>query len=93
MIQYEWDQWNVQKNEIKHGVSAREAESAFHDPEYRLFLDEKHSTRGDRRYILYGRSGEGRVLMLGFTVRGQRVRIITARPASRKERGMYGQGT
>jgi uncharacterized DUF497 family protein len=33
VIQFEWDQWNVQKNEIKHGVSAREAESVFYDPD------------------------------------------------------------
>ena len=93
VMQFEWDQWNVQKNEIKHGVSAREAESAFHDPKYRLFADEKHSTPTEPLYILYARGSEARVLMVGFTVRGQRVRIITARPASQRERGIYGQRT
>jgi uncharacterized DUF497 family protein len=93
VMQFEWDQWNVQKNEIKHGVSAREAESAFHDPNYRLFADEKHCTPPEPRYILYGGGSEARVLMVGFTVRGQRVRIITARPASQRERGIYGQRT
>jgi uncharacterized DUF497 family protein len=88
-ITFEWDQWNVQKNESKHGVSALEAESAFFDEQYRLFADEVHSTAGERRYILYGRSIENRVLMVGFTVRRHRVRVITARPASRKERQIY----
>ena len=88
-ITFEWDQWNVQKNESKHGVSALEAESAFFDEHYRLFADEVHSTAGERRYILYGRSIENRVLMVGFTVRRHRVRVITARPASRKERQIY----
>ena len=88
-ITFEWDQWNVQKNESKHGVSALEAESAFFDEQYRLFADEVHSTAGERRYILYGRSIENRVLMVGFTARGRRVRVITARPASRKERQIY----
>jgi uncharacterized DUF497 family protein len=90
-IEFDWDQWNVQKNESKHGVSALEAESAFYDPRYRLFEDARHSTVGERRYILYGRSNENRVLMVGFTVRGRRVRVITARSASRRERGIHGE--
>jgi uncharacterized DUF497 family protein len=86
---FDWDQWNVQKNEDKHGVSRLEAESAFFDPHHRLFADLVHSTRRETRYILYGRSLEARVLMVGFTLRALRVRVITARPASRKERRIY----
>ena len=88
-IAFDWDQWNVQKNEIKHGVSRLEAESAFYDPRLRLFEDEKHSTSREPRYILYGRGLESRVLMVGFTLRAKRVRVITARPASRRERGIH----
>ena len=88
-IVFDWDQWNVQKNESKHGVSRLEAESAFYDPRYRLFVDQRHSTRNETRYVLYGRSLEARVLMVGFTGRGRKVRIITARPASRTERRIY----
>lgn len=88
-IVFDWDQWNVQKNESKHGVSRLEAESAFHDPQVRLFEDQRHSSRRETRYILYGRSLEARVLMVGFTRRGRMIRIITARPASRKERRIY----
>ena len=90
-IAFDWDQWNVQKNEQKHGVSRLEAESAFYDSRYRLFEDEKHSAPRERRYILYGRGLESRVLMVGFTLRAKRVRIITARPASRRERRTYEQ--
>ena len=88
-IVFDWDQWNVQKNETKHGVSRLEAESAFYDPRYRLFEDRRHSRHNEARYILYARSLEARVLMVGFTVRGRKVRVITARPASRKERRVY----
>ena len=88
-IRFEWDLWNVQKNEVKHGVSALEAESCFYDADVGIFGDFKHSTREEKRFILYGRSMESRVLMVGFTMRKGRVRIITARPASRKERGIY----
>jgi len=90
-LAFDWDQWNVQKNESKHGVSRLEAESAFHDPAYKLFADQKHSTSREKRYILYGKSLENRVLMIGFTMRRGRVRIITARAASRKERVIYGR--
>lgn len=86
---FEWDQWNVQKNEEKHGVSRLEAESAFYDPRVCLFQDQRHSTAREKRYVLYGRSLEARVLMVGFTHRGRRIRVITARPASRKERKIY----
>jgi hypothetical protein len=89
VIEFDWDQWNVQKNEVKHGVSRLEAESAFYDPRYRLYEDLKHSTPPEARYLLYGRSLENRVLMVGFTLRGARVRVITARPASQKERRIY----
>ena len=61
-IDFDWDQWNVQKNETKHGVSALEAESAFYDSRYRLFEDVKHSRAREKRCILYGRSSENRVL-------------------------------
>lgn len=88
-LSFHWDQWNAQKNELKHGVSSIEAESAFFDPFYKLFLDQKHSTAKEQRYILYGKSLENRVLMVGFTLRGNKVRIITARAASRKERAIY----
>jgi len=88
-IEFDWDRWNVQKNEVKHGVSRLEAESAFHDPHYLLFQDLIHSTPREARYLLYGRSLENRVLTVGFTLRGVRVRVITARSASRKERRIY----
>ena len=48
-IQFDWDQWNVQKNETKHGVSQLEAESVFFDPKYKLFQDEKHSSVEEQR--------------------------------------------
>lgn len=88
-IVFDWDQWNIQKNELKHGVSHAEAESAFFDPAYKLFEDEKHSSKKEKRFVLYGKSIENRVLMVGFTVRFSKVRIITARPASSKERMIY----
>ncbi len=88
-ISFDWDQWNLQKNESKHGVSRMEAESVFFDIRYRLFEDLKHSKPNEKRFILFGKSLEQRILMVGFTLRDAKVRIITARSASRKERSLY----
>ena len=87
--EFDWDQWNLQKNEIKHGVSATEAESAFSDKKHCLFEDQRHSSASEIRYILYGLSSGDRILMVGFTLRHKKIRIITARPASKKERSIY----
>lgn len=88
-LQFDWDQWNVQKNELKHGVSAQETESVFFDEHHVLFVDQKHSTPKETRYISYGLSLKARVLMIGFTIRKQKIRIITARSASHRERRIY----
>ena len=92
-IQFDWDQWNLQKNEIKHGVSPLEAESCFYDSEHKIYKDLKHSNFREKRYILYGKSMESRVLMVGFTIRKKRIRVITARSASKQEREIYEKET
>jgi len=88
-IVFDWDQWNIQKNEAKHGVSTLEAESVFYDKKYKLHEDIKHSDETEKRYILYGKSMENKILMVGFTIRKGKVRIITARAASKKEKNIY----
>ena len=88
-LKFEWDIWNQQKNELKHGVSCLEAESVFFDDALKLFKDEKHSSLRENRFIAYGKSRENRVLMIGFTIRNSKLRIVTARTASRNERLIY----
>lgn len=88
-IKFDWDLWNIQKNEIKHGVSALETESCFYDDNAGIYADLKHSNAKEQRYILYGKSLESRVLMIGFTIRKNKIRIIAARPASQNERKIY----
>ncbi len=88
VLEFDWDDWNINKNEEKHGVSRLEAESAFFDPQINIFEDVKHSI-SEKRYIAYAQSLENRILMIGFTIRTNKVRIITARAASKKERSFY----
>lgn len=88
-LEFEWDQWNIQKNELKHGVSRLESESVFYDEHFVIFNDLKHSTKSETRWIGYGQSFLKRVLMLAFTIRNEKVRIISSRPASKRERNTY----
>ncbi len=87
-LNFDWDEWNNNKNEEKHGVSRFEAESVFFDSQIVIFEDLKHSEI-EKRYIAYGNSHENRILIVGFTIRRIKIRIITARPASKKERSVY----
>ena len=88
-LEFDWDQWNIQKNEIKHGVSKLESESVFYDRYYIIFNDIKHSTKKEKRWVSFGTSILNRVLMVAFTIRNKKVRIISARVASKKERKIY----
>lgn len=85
---FEWDRGNVEKNVQKHGVACEEAEAVFFEASG-AYLDERHSTESEPRYILLGETPTGRHLLVAFTLRGTRVRIISARPMSRKERSWH----
>jgi uncharacterized DUF497 family protein len=86
---FDWDQWNSQKSFLKHGITNREAESAYMDPNLRINYDLKHSVEEDR-YICIGKSEFNRLLMLVVTMRSSKVRIISSRLANKKERDLYG---
>jgi len=81
---FEWDEGNRDKNQIRHGVSDSEGEQVFFN-EPVVFPDERHSAH-EPRYYLLGRTDQGRRLFVVFTRRGVKVRVISARDVSRKER-------
>jgi uncharacterized DUF497 family protein len=84
---FQWDEANWRKSELKHGVAAAEAEEVLlNDPLCQV--DEKHS-RGEQRYLALGVTNDRRHLLVAFTVRRNLVRVISARPMSRKERVAY----
>lgn len=87
-VAFEWDAGNDTKSYTKHGVSCLEAESVFQDADRVDFRDPFHSV-AEHRYITIGRSNRPRMLCLAWTLRGKKVRVISARPASRKERVLY----
>lgn len=88
--EFEWDAEKATRNYDKHGVSFEEAASVFEDALFISFLDERHS-RDEERYITIGRSLGNRVLLVAHTERGLRIRIISARPATRAEERFYAE--
>ena len=87
-MNFEWDQTKAERNLGKHGVSFDEAASAFEDPLYLDFFDPEHSEE-EHRYIRVGCSAQGRILLISYTERQGMLRLISARPATRKERQAY----
>lgn len=85
---FDWDKGNLEKNWLKHNVSASECESVFFNKPLLVELDSKHST-SEQRYYALGRTDNGRQLFLVFTVRNNKIRIISARDMSKKERTIY----
>jgi|SRR5215218_9347405 len=89
VLAFEWDKGNEQKNWIKHKVAGEEAEEAFDDLNRMLFEDVKHSTIREKRFVLFGKTEKQRKLIVVFTMREKKIRVISARPMNRKEGIIY----
>lgn len=88
-VQFEWDRRKATSNLRKHGVSFGEASTVFRDQLACIFDDEKHPAQ-ERREIIIGHSTRDRLLLVCFTEKAEDViRIISARPAIRREREDY----
>jgi uncharacterized protein len=87
-LEFEWDSAKAASNQSKHGVGFEEAVTVFDDPLSTTVIDPDHSLR-EERLIIFGRSRNGRILAVMHTERGERVRIISAREATRAEREAY----
>ncbi|MBI2036259.1 BrnT family toxin [Candidatus Microgenomates bacterium] len=85
---FEWDKGNIDKNLIKHNVTNREAEEVFKNRLSFIFIDEKHLTT-EVRYMIWGETNSGRRLSAFFTIRNDKIRIISARDMHKKERRSY----
>jgi uncharacterized DUF497 family protein len=85
---FEWDEGNIKKNWERHGVSHIECEEIFFNKPIIVKKDELHSTREDRYFVL-GKTDTGRMLFIVFTLRGNKIRIISARDMNRKEKIIY----
>lgn len=87
---FDWDGGNARKNADKHDVSGPEAEQMFFKQPLVVVGDPKHS-KAEPRFHALGQTDGGRLLHLTFTLRaeGTRIRVISARDMSRRERRVY----
>ena len=87
-MDFEWDPRKAAKNLRNHGVAFAEATTVFGDPLGVTAFDSDHSTE-EARYIIVGISHRARHLIVAFTERGDRIRIISARELTSAERETY----
>jgi len=85
-IEFEWDQNKAFSNQDKHGVTFEEAAEVFFDPFYQ---GGDASVGAEQRDFILGYSWSQRILLVVYTERRNRTRIISARPATRAERKQY----
>ncbi|MEN3334018.1 MAG: uncharacterized protein V7641_3383 [Blastocatellia bacterium] len=90
-LTFEWDEQKAEQNLKKHGVSFQEASEVFSDPLSAIIPDARHSAR-ENRFLAIGHSISGQILFVVFTEREVRIRIISARPATRGEVRIYEEG-
>lgn len=87
---FEWNKGNIDKSYQKHGITPNEAEEVFLDENILLLEDVKHSKQ-EERFEAIGKTLKGDVLFLAFTIRKNKIRIISARKTNKKERRQYEQ--
>ena len=84
-MNFEWDPAKARRNRRKHGISFHEAATIFGDPLATTYPDPDHS-ESEQRFITVGTSSAGRTLVVAHADRGDNIRIISARKATRRER-------
>jgi uncharacterized protein len=90
MLIFEWDERKAASNLRKHGVTFEEAQSVFYDPRS-LTIDHPDYAKTELRFIDIGTSNQNRVLVVVYTERENRIRIISVRRATKNERMEYGK--
>jgi len=87
-LTFQWDKNKAQTNLVKHGISFQEAATVFGDPLSVTIPDPDHSMVEDR-FVIVGHSHRHRLLVVIFAERGDSMRIISARSATKNERTLY----
>lgn len=91
-MEYEWDPEKDRANQEKHGISFAQASTVFLDPLHATVFDERHFN-GEYRFRTIGYTSDNRLVIVAHTDREDRIRIITARDATPRERRQYEQQT
>ena len=85
---FEWDEGNINKNKAKHNLDRWTIEEIFFNEPLAIFEDLKHSQIECRYYVL-GKTDDNTKLFVVFTIRNEKIRIISARKMNKKERMYY----
>ena len=85
---FEWDRMKAARNAIVHGVRFPEAASVFFD-EFAIFESDPDHSDEENRYVVLGTSIRQKILLVVHVLRGERIRLISARPATPIERSQY----
>lgn len=88
IVGFEWDPGNKSKNLIKHKVTDEECEEIFFDYKKKILKDVLHSDT-ENRHIIIGQTKKRRLLFIVFTIRKDKIRIISARDLNKKEHKLY----
>lgn len=89
-MEVEWDPHKAVINLQKHGVKFSDAEAVLFDPNALSFEDT--TAKGEQRFVVIGMDHFWHLLVVVYTDRGNRIRLISARPATRSERRHYESG-
>lgn len=87
-LEFEWDEGNQDKNWETHQVNLTEAEEVFFDEHKKLYPDPTHSTKESRKIII-GKTKASRILFIVFTIRKQKIRVISSRDLNKREGELY----
>lgn len=90
-MKFEWNHQKAKNNVRKHRVSFTEAVTVFDDPLLIMISDPDHSDE-EERWLLIGESNRHRLLVVVYTEKGNRIRLISARRATKAERRTYETG-
>ena len=90
-MRFEWDDNKAESNALKHGITFEEAVTVFADP-YLLFTEDSQHSQGEDREWALGEAENGSVVVVVFTMRGEQIRIISARKATKRECQRYESG-
>lgn len=90
-MRFEWDDNKAELNALKHGITFEEAITVFADPNLLFTEDSKHS-QGEEREWAIKEAENGLIVVVVFTMRGEQIRLISAREATKRKCQRYASG-
>ena len=87
-LDFDWDEDKAAANLKKHGIGFEEAKTVFGDP-FSVTIDDPAHSANEYRFVDIGTSASGMILAVAYAERGQKIRLISCRKATKTERKIY----